>query len=622
MRSEALDALIGSICHQGTVYEASAPAVPFLARAAVVAPAGRTHILFLLAGMARQYGEDWSDPSTFTGAVRVQIASVLGELAPLLTDPESWVRRAMLRVLAVCPPQAVREMCDMREFDDADGYVRADALLALARTEHDWPGLRPRLEESLKDGSPAVRQAAAFTLLSLDGLPFSRDIMTILADSIGAVGDLCAEPGDESWDRLPGTLIPDPDSPDVAAGRDAPGILATLRLDPDAALEAAARIAAARTGHAVQGAYLADEVYEQWRDRDRPVAAVLAEFLSATADIKYPAAHLHRLARCACRIDDPDPSIAAAVRPWAGHDNAQVASAAIGVLARVRDPGCIELARSAIAQRRLHETDLDAVCEVYGEDAALLLPGLRDQLTEHSESPQPSTGRDPAAGLVQALPRLGTEALASVPDLLGLLESGRAVKAVLGVLTRFGAAALKASGSRDIATIIRAVFTDAATDYDRVPAAVALRTVSGDDSLGRQLAAEIAARPQWDSHTVPLLGRLGPAAAGCASRIAQGLDSGDQWTAVRAAEAYWRITGETGRCADVLARHVSARPVGTAAVAALLEMRQVPRQCVRTLAHLVYTPQRLVWDGTPGGAMHADDVTRDNARALLRLREG
>jgi hypothetical protein len=102
-RSAALEGLFGSICHQGTVYPASAPAVPFLARAAVAAPGGRAGIGFLLTAMARQYGEDWSDPATFSGAVRAQIASVLSQLAPLLTDPDPGVRGAVLRVMAVCP---------------------------------------------------------------------------------------------------------------------------------------------------------------------------------------------------------------------------------------------------------------------------------------------------------------------------------------------------------------------------------------------------------------------------------------------------------------------------------------------------------------------------------------
>jgi hypothetical protein len=169
--------------------------------------------------------------------------------------------------------------------------------------------------------------------------------------------------------------------------------------------------------------------------------------------------------------------------------------------------------------------------------------------------------------------------------------------------------------------VIGAAFAAAGSDYDRVSAAAALQAVTGDDSLARRLAAEMAARAQWASHTVAHLARLGPAAAACAPRIAKGLGSTDAWTAVWAADAYWKITGKTDPCADVLARHVSAAPAGQAAIATLLAMRQLPRQCVRVLCHLAYAPCRLAHDGFQNGTAHADDVMRDNARALLRLQD-
>jgi hypothetical protein len=452
-------------------------------------------------------------------------------------------------------------------------------------------------------------------MMSLDGLPFPHGTVAILADSIATVGDLWAEPGDESWDRLPGACLPA--LADEPAGADALGVLETLKHDPDAALDAAARIVAARTGHAVQGAYLADAVFERWRDRDRAVAAVLADYLATATQIEHPGVHLHRLARCAGRIEDPDPALAAAARPWAGHDDDHAASAAIGALARLRDPGCLELARHAVARRELRGHDLDAVCEIYGASAVTLLPYLREQSAE----PRRPWPNDPATNLLRALPHLGAGALEVVPDLLSLLTSGRAAGPSLEALARFGPAALAAAGGLDIAVVIEAAFAAAGTDYDRVPAAVALQAITGDDSLARRLAAEVAARPQWEMHTVFHLGRLGPAAAACASRIAEGFGSADPWTAVRAAQAYWKVSGEADRCADVLARHVSAKPAGQAAITTLLEMCQLPRQCVHELRRLAYAPHRLAWDGGPGTAAHADDVLQDSARALLHLHE-
>lgn len=621
VRSAALDELFGSVFHQGTVYAASAPAVPFLARAFAAAPGQRALIGLLMAGMCRQYGEDWRDPSTFSGAVRAEVALVLGELVPLLADPDPGVRQAMIRIVAVCPSRLVRELCDLREFGDVDERVRADALLALARVERDWPGLRRRLEDSLRDGSPAVRQAASLTLLSLNGLPFPAGTVTVLADSVSAVGDLWAEPGDESWDRLPGTALPDRHADGILAGLDAPGVLTTLSLDRDAALEAAARIVAARTGHAVQGAYLASEVFDRWRDTEQAVAAVTARFLATATDIKYPSSGLGLLARCASRIEDPDPELAAMVRPWADHRDYRVASAAVGALARLRDPRCLELAGRAITQRVLTGPALVTVAEVYGERAAGLVPRLRHQLSGPLPEPLRERLNDPESYVLQALSLLGAPALPAVPDLLRLLETGRSVRSVLSALTRFGPAALPASGGRDIAALITAASAVARSDYDRVAAAVAQRAVTGDDSLARQLAAEIDARPQWENPTVALLGRLGPAAAACAPRIAAGLGSTDPWTAVRAAGAYWNVTGQADPCAGVLARHVSAQPAGRSALEALLAMSRLPAECLQTVRHLAQAPARLAYDGSPNWAPHADDVMRDNARALLHSQE-
>jgi hypothetical protein len=68
-------------------------------------------------------------------------------------------------------------------------------------------------------------------------------------------------------------------------------------------------------------------------------------------------------------------------------------------------------------------------------------------------------------------------------------------------------------------------------------------------------------------------------------------------------------------------RHVSAEPAGQAAIATLLAMSRLPRQCLQMVRHLAHAPHRLAHDGFQNGAAHADDVMRDNARALLRLQE-
>ncbi|MET8545394.1 hypothetical protein ABZW03_32870, partial [Kitasatospora sp. NPDC004799] len=86
---EAVSELYGSILHQGTVYSASADAVPYLAR---IAAAGirSEDVLFLLGGLAESEDE-WE---VADGAVRAAVASQLPLLLPLLADPDESVRLA------------------------------------------------------------------------------------------------------------------------------------------------------------------------------------------------------------------------------------------------------------------------------------------------------------------------------------------------------------------------------------------------------------------------------------------------------------------------------------------------------------------------------------------------
>jgi hypothetical protein len=534
---------------------------------------------------------------------------VVGELAPLLADPDRDVRRAMMRILAVCPRAQVRTLVDLREFDDADEYVRADALMAWVRLEHDSPDLPRRLEDGLLDGSPAVRQAAAATLLAIGGLPYPPETVSVLADSISAAGDINQDLGDESWDRL---LLTESD--DAEKSVSARGVLELLGRDPDAALAAAARIAGAGTADAVQGAYLADEVYRHWRGKEELVAAVLAQFLTTAPDIATPGAHLRRLARCAIRIGHPDPALAAAARHWAEHEDVDAASSALTALARLREPDCLDLVGRALGRREHPGTEMTAVAEVFGEQAAMLVPRLRERLSAMQTSQEQS-----AACFAQALPLLGTAALAAIPDLLDLIETGRMVRPAIRALAQFGPAALETAGGRDVAAVFEAAYAAAEDDFDRMYAAVALSAVVADDALARRMAADLAGRPRWENFTVVQLGRLGPAAAVCAARIADELASPHEWTEIRAAEAYWRITGETARCAEVLARHISETPAGRDAIEVLLEMRHLPEQALDTLHRLAHASRRLAHDGRQDGSAHDDDKLRDNAQALLDI---
>ncbi|MEV5840468.1 hypothetical protein AB0M32_00695 [Streptomyces sp. NPDC051985] len=85
---EALSQLYGSVLHQGTVYPASADAVPFLA--GIAAAGHRTaDVLALLGGMAGSEDEY----GVAAGGVRTAVTEQLPSLLPLPASPEPEVRR-------------------------------------------------------------------------------------------------------------------------------------------------------------------------------------------------------------------------------------------------------------------------------------------------------------------------------------------------------------------------------------------------------------------------------------------------------------------------------------------------------------------------------------------------
>lgn len=642
-RDEALDGLISSINHQGSVYAASAPAIAFLARAALHAPHGRVMVCLFMSSMCREYGRDWSDPATFSGAVRVQLAKVLPELMPLLADPDAEIRRAMLRIVARCPSGLIRELVDLRTFDDEDDRVRADVLAALARLEPGWANLSARLESGLADSAPEVRQTAALALLTLHGPPYPRSMVATLARSVAAVGDVDVRFGSDQWDPLPGAAAgsaANQRSPKL--GRHADGVLETLGHDADAALFAAGLIVEARTDHCELGKYTANAVTERWRGKQAAAASIIADYLSTASRILYPQSDLHRIGRCATEIGQPDPRLAAAVRPWTSHEEPAVADAAIGALARLREPDSLDLAERALRRAEWPTAVMKAVCEVFGERAAVLLPGIREHLgppigepgsgsdsgSRRARRRRRRTGTSPAANPQNAahaanvLHLLGPAALEAVPDLFALLDAGIAAEPVLRALRKLGPPVFDAAQGSDVEATLRKIVFEAKAPVVKIQAAAAHRAIIGDDSLAELVAAEIAEQAEWKRHTWAHLALLGAAAMACAPRVARDLAAKDAWTAVSAARTYWRITGDTARAAQILSQHIAAQPVGLAAIRTLLEMRHCPPSKIADLHYLAHAPQRLLHDGTQDGSRHADDTLREAARELLGHNSG
>ncbi|MGC4896736.1 HEAT repeat domain-containing protein [Micromonospora sp. DT31] len=155
--SEALSDLHGSIFHQGTVYPATVPAVPFLAELAVRAVHRRDEFAWMLGMLAdprHAYGVDFA-------RVRAAVTAQRERLVALLDDADARVREAA--AYATAKAGVAAEPLWRRWAVEDDPTARAS--LALALGEVDSAGAEAVLGDAARHGDPPVRVAAAVALL-------------------------------------------------------------------------------------------------------------------------------------------------------------------------------------------------------------------------------------------------------------------------------------------------------------------------------------------------------------------------------------------------------------------------------------------------------------------------
>ncbi len=153
---EAISALYGSLFHQGTVYPATAAAVPFLAELARLGPSCRSEFCWMLGMMADPHHAYGSAFDT----VRAAVAAQVGVFTALLADADPQVRAAAAYAVAQCAA-AVAPLRE-RWAAEKEPYVHASLLLALGL--RDPAGSARTLAGAVMDAAPAVRAAAALAL--------------------------------------------------------------------------------------------------------------------------------------------------------------------------------------------------------------------------------------------------------------------------------------------------------------------------------------------------------------------------------------------------------------------------------------------------------------------------
>ncbi|MDH6575980.1 hypothetical protein [Kitasatospora sp. MAP5-34] len=577
---EAIYELYGNIHHQGTVYPASAPAVPFLAHAALHAPGKRDELLMLLATLADHDPAYLDSPhwqESPVAAICAELCRVLPDLLPCLGDPERGVRRAALRVVAAVAGLLPAELqaSAVAQIDglyaaDLVPAVRADALVVLARFGRETAALDSPL--------PEVRLAAAILGAERSGPPYPAELVEVIAED-GAEPD----PGDDDFPWS------DTTTQDEKLTR-------LLTQDPDAALAVAARWIAAGDVDS-RGSGLARVIAETWRDREPAILYLLLAALPHQKDARALAGRLRTIGHWIEQLPEPGADLRDALHRHAGAEQ-ETAEPALLALVHSRDPRALEL-----VLQRPSATLVAAAARHFPEAADRLVPVIRGELAAGA------TGNAGIA-LVRALAPLGAAARQAQPELVDCLGTGRAA---IVAARRLGLGGIP---TPEITDLLR----DAAQSTDSslsAAAAVAHYQLTGDASAALRTFERLLSAQGQAHWVLSSLQPLGSAAAPLLPLIEPLLAAGYEWTRMAAAEAHHWITGSPDRAVPVLVELVGPTPVGLRALKALAAIGHVPEELRPTLSSFAFSPLRLLTDSPFSGQGHPDEELRTLARTLL-----
>ncbi|GAA2325483.1 hypothetical protein OKJ48_00490 [Streptomyces kunmingensis] len=523
---EALSGLYGSVLHQGTVYTASAEAVPFLAGIAV-AGHRTADVLALLGGMAESEDEYGVAP----GAVRAAVAEQLPLLLPLLACPDPEVRRtAAWAVSHTRAPVIALPSLRARWDEERESSARAEVLAGIARLD---PQIGAAAAAAVLDSSqPAeVRRSAVFASLDA-GTPWTEAMHTTMlsllpADSMRPAFDL--DRGEPLAAVVEALLGRSRDMERKAAF----ALVDAALLDDRAEVRAEGLWAADRACMVSRSAprRLVRNLRAAAVDEESVVA--LSSLLGRLGSVAAPAADV--LAPLAGRNPDRD------------DDHADRALAALVLVAPAQSA---PLLAAGFGRR---PRALDAAAGFRSpEDSAFpcsdeLLHAVRVRLAR----PEALSGNEPWQ-LTNLLAGWGAEAAPALPELCAALphlpaQAARAVAAV-------AADCAPADRVRAV-TSLRAV----AGEQGVLPAAEALHDLTGELApLLLCLEQHLRGGAGQLGEAARMAGALGPRAATLAPVLREALNGtgGDTTPALDTdtalAEALWRVTGDVDEVVAVL----------------------------------------------------------------------
>lgn len=567
-RETALDAMYGSIHHQGDVYACTVAVIPFLLRiVADVGRPGRGEIVELLASIG---GADDPEPRPgLYGQARQAVSEAYPLWTALVHDPDPRVRAVVPAVLSVCAEQATDRFGLLRDrfAVEEDPQVRT-AIVDGAAKVAETPAIGGWLADLLADDDEDVQvRVTALAALTRLGVPTVRARTALdLLKAVYTRGTPVVEPAGFTTDTLIGSVRRRREN--AAVGRQAPQaeqlvravsdglgdrvedrvtLLSTLLASPhwecrfDAMFPAGNLIDGWRGSFAPLVALVGDRLRDDHpglRSRATQVLEDLGELARPAADSLFGALSLSPREAHHSAMDSDLPWVV----EWA-HGMPTVGSA-LKALAGTGDPRALPMLQWALERRRLPR-DVGQLVGGYGARASHLLPIIRRRLRRLRDDER----RD---NLAYAVGAMGPAAAEAVPDLMKLPASSAVVRALAAI----GPAAAPAMGW---------LREQAAASDGSVAAttAEALYAVGGDVAAALAVYDRLLGGDQYDQRAAADgLGRLGTHAASHAGQLRKLLRRKDAygWLRLAAARALWHVAGETSTVTPVLELVWDANP--------------------------------------------------------------
>jgi len=578
-RWEVLDELLGCLTHQGTVYEATAPAISFLARAALdMTGAARIEMLGSLVLLSDQRHNDYAEAD----AVRETLADVVPHLMSLLDDEDPEARCLMVRLLAAVDEgdrdAAIARLVEILA-EDADASTRADAVSVLSVL--DSPSTMAGREAALlRDVDPLVRASAALASAERTGPPYRPEVVDSLADH-----------GLRLWSQTGFRGH-------VALDDDVTRLQSVLEADVDAGIATARRWVA--TGNIDRGTYLATDMAKQWRDRESAIVPILVDALPGLSG-RSLASVLNTIAWLIPQAPEAF-VLCERVSEWLFASDEGVAQAAGLVLARCGDLRVLETARSI-------------------SPLALGALGGRAEAVPHIIQAL-RTPTDRMSEMCKMLPDATLVTL--LPHLIELLREKISIYNVAWMLIRVHESAT----DPELPELLQAASTSESAGAVNGALAVAHALLTGDATQATHLLAATLDTDKDALWHLPLAAELGSAAAPLLPLTERHLRwaprrnrPGPGELRVDAVIARWKIGGDADRAVADLAEAIRTSRYGTAkAMETLAEIdRPVPDTLRPMLRYFAWSPHRIEEMHWARRLPHPDERLRSAAFRLLGM---